>query len=147
MDVLILRRIIYSTLGYDELKARLKRRIVTNFKLGLIDDEEIILYYLKDWFTENGMDRVPLCQMELKNKKEADGRIRIRFSIATFNLIVIAVVPVTLMFIFYFSKAPIPFYFLLGLYPSSYFVLQVALANQADKFELDLRRLETETIE
>ena len=147
MDALILRRIIYSTLDYSELKVRLKRRIGTNFKLGLVDNEEIILYYLKDWFTENGMDRVPLCQIELKNKKEADGRIRIRFSIATFNLIVIAVVPVTLMFIFYFVKAPIPFYFLFGLYPASYFVLQVALANQADKFELDLRRLETETIE
>ncbi len=40
-----------------------------------------------------------------------------------------------------------PFYFLLGLYPVSYFALQVALANQVDKFKLDLRRLETETID
>lgn len=147
MDALLLRRIIYSTLDCNELKTQLKRRIGINFKLGLIDNEEIILYYLKDWFTENGMDRVPLCQIEVKNKKDADGRIRIRFSIATFNLIVIAVVPVTLMFIFYFVKAPMPFYFLIGLYPASYFALQVALSNQADKFELDLRRLETEMIE
>jgi hypothetical protein len=76
--------------------------IGTNFKLGLINNEEMSLYYLKDWYTENGMNRVPLCQMEVKNKKEADGRIRITFSIATFALIVIAFVPLILLLIFLF---------------------------------------------
>jgi hypothetical protein len=39
----------------------------------------------------------------------------------------------------------IPAYYLLGLYPVLYFVLEIALANQVDKFEFDLRRMETET--
>jgi len=93
------------------------------------------------------MDRVPLCQMEVRNKKEADGRIKIRFSIASFALIIITFVPMILMLIFYFTNALIPFYYPLGLYPVLYFVLQIALANQVDKFELDLRRLETEALE
>ena len=93
------------------------------------------------------MDRVPLCQVDVRNKKEVDGRIKIRFSIATFALVVITFIPVTFMSIFFFTNAPIPFYYPAGLYPVLYFVLQVALTNQLDKFELDLRRLEAETIE
>lgn len=145
-DALVLRRVFYTALDYNELKSRLKRRTGTNFKLGVIDKEEISLYYLKDWYTENGMDRVPLCQMEVRNKKESDGRIRIKFSIATFALIVLAFIPVTVSLILYFTNALIPFYYPLGLYPVLYFVLQVALVNQVDKFELDLRQLEAETI-
>jgi hypothetical protein len=148
MDQLMLRRNFYTTLDYYELKTRLKRRTGTNFKLGLIDNEQISLYYLKDWYTENGIDRVPLCQMEVRNKKEGDGRIRIRFTIATFALVIIAFVPVILMTLFYFTKALIPFYYYpLGLYPVLYFVLQVAITNQVDKFELDLRRIEAEILE
>jgi hypothetical protein len=146
MDTLMLRRNFYTTLDYNELKARLKKRTGTNFKLGLIDNEEVSLYYLKDWYTENGMDRVPFCQLEVRNKKEANGRIRIRFNIATFALIVVGFVPVAFMLILYFTNVPIPLYYPLGLYSVLYLVLQVALSNQADKFELDLRRLEAETI-
>ena len=146
MHTLILRRNFYTTLDYNELKTRLRRRIGTNFKLGSIDHDEISLYYLKDWFTEKGMDRVPFCQVDVRNKKEADGRIRIRFGIAAFALIVAAFVPVVFILILHFTNAPISLYIPIGLYPVLYFVLQVALSTQADKFELDLRRLPTETI-
>jgi hypothetical protein len=141
-DVLFLRRNHYTTLDYNELKIQLKRRTSHNFKLGFIDNEEISLYYLRDWYTENGMDRVPFCRVEVKNKIDADGRIRIRFRIATFALIAAAFFPIALMFIFFFTNPSIPFYYLLGLYPVMYFFLQIALADQGEKFELDLRKIE-----
>jgi hypothetical protein len=50
------------------------------------------------------------------------------------------------MLIFYVTNALIPLYYPLGLYPVLYFVLRIAFANQVDKFELDLRRLEAEMI-
>jgi hypothetical protein len=144
MQALLLKRNFYTTLNYDELKTRLKRRVGTNFKLGVVDNEEISLYYLKDWYTEHGMDRVPFCQMGVKNKTDADGRIRVTFGIATFVMIAIALFPVILVPIFHFTNPQIPFYYLFGLYPVCYLFLQVAVGDQADKFELDLRQLETE---
>lgn len=129
INTLMLRRNFYSSLDYDELKARLKRKTGTNFKLGIIDKEGIRLYYLKDWYTENGMDQVPLCQLEIRNKQEADGRIKIRFSVATFAILGITTIPLALMSIFYFTNELILFYYPLGLYPVLYFVLQFVLAS------------------
>jgi hypothetical protein len=146
MDTLMLRRYFYTTLEYNDLKTRLKRRFGANFKLGFIDYDEISLYYLKDWYTERRTDQVPFCQMEVRNKREEDGRIRIRFRVATFALIAVAFLPVFFMVIFYFRNAPIPLYYPLTLYPVLYFFLQVGMSKQADRFESDLRRLETETI-
>jgi hypothetical protein len=145
IDALILGRNFYTTLDYNELKTRFKRRIGANFKLGYIDYDEISLFYLKDWYTENGMDRVPFCQLEVRNKREADGRIKIRFSIATFALILFALVPVAFMLVLNFTNAPINFYYALGLFPVLYVALQIAISKQADRFELDLRQLEAET--
>ena len=90
------------------------------------------------------MDRVPFCKLEVRNKREANGRIKIRFSIATFALILYVFVPVGIMLILYFTDALMLLYYPLGLYPVLYFVLLVATSNQADKFELDLKRLESE---
>jgi len=146
IDALILRRNFYTTLDYHELKTRFKRRIGANFKLGFIDYNEISLYYLKDWYTERRIDRVPFCQLEVRNKREADGRIKIRFSIATFALILYVLVPVAIMLILYFTDALMLLYYPLGLYPVLYFALLVAISNQADKFELDLKRIESETV-
>jgi hypothetical protein len=134
----------YTTLDFDDLKDRLKRKVGVNYKLGVIDNDEINLYYLKDAFTENGLDRVPTCEIEIKNQKQADGRVRIKFAIAKFTIVVLGLVPIILMLIFYFAKTPIPFYYPVGLYPILYLVLLFVLSDQSDKFQADLRELEIE---
>jgi hypothetical protein len=132
-------------LDFNELKDRLKEKVGTNYKLGLIDNEEISLYFLKDRYTENGLERVPTCKIEIKNEKQEDGRIRIKFAIAEFSFILVGLIPVVFMLILYFAKAPIPFYYASGLYPILYFVLVFILTDQSDKFETDLKKLETGT--
>ena len=143
MDIIGLRRYFYTTLEFNELKDRLKGKIGTNYKLGLIDNEEISIYYLKDSYTENGLDRVPTCKIEIKNTKQADGLVRIKFTIAEFAFIVTGLIPVIFMLVLYFANAPIPFYYASGLYPILYLVLVFILSDQSDKFKTDLKKLET----
>ena len=143
MDMITLSRYFYTTLDFEELKDRLKGKIGVNYKLGLIDSEEISVYYLKDRYTENGLDRVPTCRIDIKNKKQEDGRIRIKFTIADFALITIGLIPIIFILIMYFANAPIPFYYGLGLYPILYLVLLFILSDQSDKFKTDLIELET----
>lgn len=145
MNIITLRRDFYTTLDFNELKDRLKRKVGTNYKLGLIDNEEISVYYLKDRYTENGLDRIPTCKIEIKNKKQEDGRTRIKFAVAEFSFILVGLVPVIFMLILYFAKAPIPFYYASGFYPILYLVLIFILSDQSDKFETDLKELEKET--
>jgi hypothetical protein len=78
-----------------------------------------------------------------KNKTQEDGRVQIRFTIAEFYLVAIGLIPLIFAMIFYFTKAPIPIYFPLGLYPILYFILVYILSNQSDKFYTDLKELET----
>jgi hypothetical protein len=42
-----LSRDYYTTLDFNELKDRLKSKVGTNYKLGLIDNEEISLFSSK----------------------------------------------------------------------------------------------------
>lgn len=142
MNMINLRRNFYTTLDFDEIKDRLKRKVGTNYKLGLINNEEISLYYLKDRYTENGLDRIPTCKIEIKNEKQENGRIRIKFAIAEFSFVLVGLIPVVFMLILYFAKAPIPFYYALGLYPILYFVLVFILTDQSGKFKTDLEELE-----
>jgi hypothetical protein len=144
IDAMSLSRYFYTTLEFNDLKDRLKMKIGTNYKLGVIDNDEISIYYLKDWYTENGLDRVPTCKIEIKNKKREDGRVRIKFTVAKFTLVAIGVFPLISMAIFYFLKAPFPLYDPLALYPILYLVLLSTLSDQSHNFQMDLRKLETE---
>jgi hypothetical protein len=143
IDKLKLSRFFYTTLDFNYLKDRLKRKIGVSYKLGIIDNEEITIYYYKDIYSGEGLDVIPTCKIEIKNKTQEDGRVQIRFTIAEFYLVAIGLIPLIFAMIFYFTKAPIPIYFPLGLYPILYFILVYILSNQSDKFYTDLKELET----
>jgi hypothetical protein len=141
--MLNLSRDYYTTLDFYELKDRLKRKVGTNYKLGLIDNKEISLFYLQDSYAKSVLDRVPTCKIEIKNEKQEDGRIRIKFAITEFSLILVGLIPVIFILILYFAKAPILFYSALGVfYPILYSSLVLLLRGQSDKFETDLKRIE-----
>jgi hypothetical protein len=90
-----------------------------------------------------GLDGIPVCKIEIKNKKQQDGRVKIKFSIAEFYLVAISLGPLIFAMILYFAKAHIPIYLPLGLYPILYFILVHILSNQSDKFYTDLKEIET----
>ena len=78
------------------------------------------------------------------NKKQEDGQLRIKFSIGEFALIVLGLIPIALMLVLYFAKAPTPFYYGLALYPVLYFILLFVLYDQSEKFKSELRKFENE---
>jgi hypothetical protein len=142
-----LSRDYYTTLDFNELKDRLKSKVGTNYKLGLIDNEEISLFYLKASNGKSVPDRVPTCKIEIKNEKQEDGRIRIKFAITEFSLVLVGLIPIIFILILYFAEAPRPFYYVSGVfYPMFYSSLVFILRDQSDKFETDLKGLENETI-
>ncbi len=142
-----LSRDYYTTLDFNEPKDGLKRKVGTNYKLGLIDNQKISLYYLKDSYTKISLDRVPTCKIEIKNEKQEDGRIRIKFAISEFSLIIVGLIPVIYILTLYFAKAPTTLYTVSGgLYVILYSSLVFILTDQSEKFETDLKRLENGTI-
>src|SRR6185295_8956340 len=109
--MLKLSREYNTSLEFDELKRRLKNRVGQNFKLGILDNEEVNLYYLKDWYTNAGLDRIPFCEIKVQNHKQPDGQIKIRFVIADFALIIIALLPIIFIALFITLSVPFPFYY------------------------------------
>jgi hypothetical protein len=89
------------------------------------------------------LDRVPTCKIEIKNEKQEDGRIRIKFAITEFSLIIVGLIPVIYILTLYFAKAPTTLYTVSGvLYVILYSSLVFILRDQSEKFETDLKGLE-----
>jgi hypothetical protein len=112
-----------------------------NFKRGVIDNDIIFLYYLNDAYTNNGLDRVPFCCLEIKNGPAIDGLTRIDFSVANFEIIVWGLLLIVLSTLIW-TTGEIPSLYTLVPCPVLYSILYALFSNQADKFERDLRELE-----
>jgi hypothetical protein len=136
-----LSKAFYTRLDYAQLKDRLSGRIGLNFKRGVIDNDIIFLYYLKDAYTNNGLDRVPFCCLEIKNEIAPDGLTRVDFSVANFAIIIWSIFPI-LFSILIWTAGEIPILYALVPYPVLYSILYALFSNQADKFEKDLKELE-----
>ena len=77
---------------YAKLKSFFKSRIGFTFKKGVIDDEQISLYFFYDLhYTKLGMDRPPTCQLSAANKLEPDGSTLIKIRFARYYLIAEAI--------------------------------------------------------
>jgi hypothetical protein len=77
---------------YAKLKSFFKSRIGFTFKKGVIDDDQIDLYFFYDLhYTKMGMDRAPTCQLSAINKLEEDGSTLIKIQFAGYYLIAEAI--------------------------------------------------------
>ena len=140
-----LNKYIHTSLSFDILKECIKSRLGIKYKLGIIDKEQISVYFQKDAYTENGLDRVPFCKIRIKRGDHENGKLTIRFSVARFALIPIGLLPLILAVFFYFLQEPFPIMYILGVYyPLVYFILLVQFSNQSDKFIQELREIEAD---
>lgn len=144
MELLKLRRSVFTKLRFEELKRLLKNRIGINYKLGVMDNEEIRLYYIDSKHTRIGLDEIPICLITIKKLDQDTGIIRVTFQIATFALVGASLIPMFFMLVFFLGNAPDPYYYYypIVLYPLLYLGLQVMLSTQSDRFQRDLRKME-----
>ncbi|PTB95734.1 hypothetical protein C9994_10455 [Marivirga lumbricoides] len=140
---LIFKRSLYSNLGYEKLRSKLSSRIGLNLKLGLITKNEINLYYLKDVYTKNGLDRIPACEIKIVNKETTSEKTKVIFKLAGFYVFFAAIIPMLFIAILYFGNAPI-LYEPLAIYPFLYLFLLYIHTDQSNRFAKDLQQLENE---
>lgn len=88
---------------YSQLKEYFRFKIGRNFKKGIIDDEEIDLYF-GFGFREEGM---PVMQLHIDNKKNVDGTTTIKLHLANYWIVVLAIIPLIMLVVMLFTGFPV----------------------------------------
>ena len=92
-----------TVMEYAQLKEYFRYKIGKNFKKGIIDNEEIDLYF-GFGFREEGM---PVGQLHIENKTNPDGMTVIRVQLATYYIVLLTVIPFVVLVIMLLREFPV----------------------------------------
>jgi hypothetical protein len=136
-----LSRTYNSEVDFAELKGFLKSRIGRNFKLGVLEKEYLVLYYVKSWETELGLDQVPLTKIIVRKEQAVGGREKIVFRLANFVLAFMTLGPIVIFLLAYRGGFVIPIWYLIVSYAGTYLVALMTIHDQSGKLEKDMAGL------
>jgi len=123
------------------LKRFLKSRIGTNFKLGVLEKEFLVLYYAKSWETKLGLDEIPIVKVTVDKREGVAGRPKIVFRLANFVFVFLILLPIVIFLLAYRGGFAISIWSLIMSFAGSYLLAMLVVRDQSKRFEEDMRGL------
>ena len=123
------------------MKRFLKSRIGTNFKLGVLEKEFLVLYYAKSWETKLGLDEIPIVKVTVDKREGVAGRPKIVFRLANFVFVFLILLPIVIFLLAYRGGFAISIWSLIMSFAGSYLLAMLVVRDQSKRFEEDMRGL------
>lgn len=133
---------------YEKIATYFKTKLNGTYFKGYIDGDETQLFYFSGTFKRPLSVNLPIVQLNVENKVDSEGKIKIKFKIVDFALILFGLVNGVIIFFSIFNVTPdgsnvIPQLVPLIIFVFTYGLLLVMYLAELSKFKKELQKLES----